>query len=212
MIFEIAKRKSAGFTLLELMLALGILAILISIAAGYLREQTKLTTSIDIRQKNFNEARTAMQYVTEELKNVSNMGEIHAVDELRVLFTGEDAQGIISFETINNKPVAALISDLGEQPYTYSPGDDPSEDIQYDYHIYYDSSSKELRLGETGEVVARNITEFDIKSPEFSPFSIEYDDKQLAAVNVFEIFIQAGEDPYEYELRAYFAAKRQPEV
>ena len=170
---------------MELILAVAILAIVVSAASGLIKEQAKLSSSINIKQNLFNEARVAMQFITRETS---------VTGELRIVPLESEPHGIVSWDTLDDVEIDKLVSD------TFDSG----------YKLYYDNASNKL-FNKTGNVVAENITKLDIKR--IPPESFKLSDSNFGSTddkivnNVYQIEIQAGTGNDSCVLKSYIWAK-----
>jgi len=183
---EPAGRNEDGFTLLELLLAISILVIVVGFASGMIKDQARFSSNISIRQRNFNEARVALQYITRELKNASDPKNVSAVDQLKVLYNGGVPVGIVSWDAVDDVMVNKLVSNTNDSSY----------------RIYY--SNNRILLG--GETVASNITSFGINEVPANRFVLSVDGDTRPVGSVFEIAVQAGLAPNQYVLKTYVNA------
>ena len=166
------------------MLAVAILTIVIGAAVGLIKGQIKLSSSINLRQTYFNDARVAMEFITQETATA---------DERRIIPLGSGDYGIVSWDTYNDIEIDRLVSDT----------------LDSSYKLYYDSSSHKL-FSQTGDVVAENIISLDIGRTDPGSFALsDGSSEDIIVNNVYKIEIEAGtgDDDDDYTLKAYIRAQ-----
>jgi hypothetical protein len=174
------------------LLAVAILTIVIGAAVGLIKGQIKLSSSINLRQTYFNDARVAMQFITQETATA---------DERRIIPLGSNDYGIVSWDTYNDVEIDRLVST------TFDPS----------YRLFYDRVEGKLYRRNPDDlnnpdVVAENIYNLNIARVPPGSFKLRstVPDSVVNNVyaNVYAIEVNAGTGSVDnsYTLKTYIRA------
>lgn len=137
-------RDERGFTLLEVCLAIAVLAVVAAAGAAVVRNEVRLFNERDAEYEAFQNARLAMSVVVEELRRYT---ELVLVSE----------QGGWSVKGVNE-------SSRTQEGYMVKVLSDGHSGDREQYKIYYDAESQSLMAGgEESGVYAAGIERFDVR-------------------------------------------------
>ncbi len=174
---------------MELILAVAILTIVVGAALGLIKEQVKLSSAINTRQNYFNDARVAMEFITQETATA---------DERRIIPLGSGDYGIVSWDTYNDVEIKRLVSNTSDKSY----------------RLFYNSTERKLYRPNPDDpnepdVVAENIYNLNITRVPRESFKLRSTVPDIVVKNVYAIEVNAGIGNVDnsYTLKAYIRAQ-----